>query len=48
MNFGLIENDKCVQFTNWNILVDNDFKEKIDNLNKEYTDPSEENVDSIL
>ena len=53
MNFGLIENYICVQFTNWNILVniydlENDIKEKIDYLNKEYTDPSEENVDSIL
>ena len=43
----------CVQVTNWNLLVkiydlENEFKEKIDNLNKEYTDPSEENVDSIL
>ena len=46
MNFGLIENDICVQFTNWNILVkiqdlENEFKEKIDNLIKEYTDSSE-------
>ena len=53
MNFGLIENDICVQFTNCNISVkiydlENEFKENIDNLNKEYTDPSEENVDSIL
>ena len=40
MNFGLIENYICVQFTNWNILVkiwdlENELKEKIDNLNKE-------------